>query len=115
MRQTMYLIVWRAIQWDADWKAVYDRLVARKCHVDERTRRLVGREKVIGRLAGQMTSVIFVLLKKDQELLSRLAPGVTAPEPQLYDAALHRKHRMGQYQTSKSGDKSRGEIQLSSD
>jgi transposase len=51
MRQTMYLIVWRAIQWDADWKEVYDRLIARKCHVDERTRRLVGREKVIGRRA----------------------------------------------------------------
>jgi hypothetical protein len=112
MRQTMYLIVWRAIQWDADWKEVYDRLIARKCHVDERTRRLVGREKVIGRLAGQMTSVIFVLLKKDQEMLSRLAPGATPPTPQLYDAALHRKHRMGQYQPSTSGEKLSGEIQL---
>ena len=115
MRQTMYLIVWRAIQWDADWKEVYERLVARKCHLDERTRRLVGREKVIGRLAGQMTSVIFVLLKKDQELLVHLAPGAKPPEPQLYDSALHRKHRMGQYQPSRSGAKSYGEIQLSSD
>lgn len=114
MRQTMYLIVWRAIQWDADWKEVYDRLVARKCHVDERTRRLVGREKVIGRLAGQMTSVIFVLLKKDQEVLAHLAPGATPPEPQLYDADLHRKHRMGHYQPSRSGETSCGEIQLAS-
>jgi transposase len=115
MRQTMYLIVWRAIQWDTDWKEVYDRLVARKCHVDERTRRLVGREKVIGRLAGQMTSVIFVLLKKDQELLAHLAPGATPPEPQLYDSALHRKHRLGQYQASQSGEKPRKEIQFVSD
>lgn len=112
MRQTMYLIVWRAIQWDADWKEVYERLVVRKCHVDERTHRLVGREKVIGRLAGQMTSIIFVLLKKDQELLAHLAPGATPPEPQLYDRELHRKHRMGDYQSSRSGRKSSGEIQL---
>lgn len=112
MRQTMYLIVWRAIQWDADWKEVYERLVGRKCHVDERTRRLVGREKVIGRLAGQMTSIIFVLLKKDQELLAHLAPGATPPEPQLYDRELHRKHRMGGYQPSRSEGKSSGEIQL---
>jgi transposase len=115
MRQTMYLIVWRAIQWDTDWKEVYDRLVARKCHIDERTRRLVGREKVIGRLAGQMTSVIFVLLKKDQEILAHLAPGVTPPEPQLYDSALHRKHRLGQYHSSQSGEKPRKEIQFVSD
>ena len=105
MRQTMYLMVWRAIQWDADWKEVYERLIARKCHLDERTRRLIGREKVIGRLAGQMTTVIFVLLKQDQELLAHLAPGATPPEPLFYDAALHRKHRMGQYQSSKSGEK----------
>lgn len=115
MRQTMYLIVWRAIQWDADWKEVYDRLVARKCHVDERTRRVVGREKVIGRLAGQMTAVIFVLLKKDQEILAHLAPGATPPEPQLYDSALHRKHRLGYYQSSQSGVKLRKEIQFVSD
>jgi hypothetical protein len=115
MRQIMYLIVWRAIQWDTDWKEVYDRLVARNCHVDERTRRLVGREKVIGRLAGQMTSVLFVLLKKDQEILSHLAPGATPPEPQLSDSALHRKHHMGQYQSSHAGEKPRKEIQLASD
>lgn len=114
MRQTMYLIVWRAIQWDADWKEVYERLVARKCHVDERTRRLVGREKVIGRLAGQMTAVIFVLLKKDQELLARLAPGAKPPEPQLYDAELHRKHRSGNYQPPRPGERSPGEILLAS-
>lgn len=115
MRQTMYLIVWRAIQWDADWKEVYDRLVARKCHVDERTRRLVGREKVVGRLAGQMTSVVFVLLKKDQELLAHLPSGATPPAPSLYDAALHRKHRLGHYQPSRSGEIFCGEIQLASD
>lgn len=114
MRQTMYLIVWRAIQWDADWKEVYERLIARKCHMDERTRRLIGREKVIGRLAGQMTSVVYVLLKKDQELLAHLAPGAKPPEPQLYDSHLHRKHRMGYYQPSRSGEMSQGEIQLSS-
>lgn len=114
MRQTMYLIVWRAIQWDPDWKEVYDRLIARKCHVDERTHRLVGREKVIGRLAGQMTSVIYVLLKKDEEMLTHLAPGAIPPEPQLYDSALHRKHRIGHYQSSRSGEGPQGEIQLTS-
>jgi transposase len=36
MKQTMYLIVWRAIQWDAEWKAMYEQLIARKCRSDER-------------------------------------------------------------------------------
>jgi hypothetical protein len=52
VKHTMYLIVWRAIQWDSDWKEIYERLIARKCRSDERTRRLIGREKVIGRKAG---------------------------------------------------------------
>lgn len=52
MKQTMYLVVWRAIQWDAEWKQIYERLVSSKCRYDERTRRLIGREKVIGRKAG---------------------------------------------------------------
>jgi transposase len=112
MKQTMYLIVWRAIQWDAEWKEIYERLLARKCRLDERTHRLIGREKVIGRLAGQMTSVIYALLKKDQELLSHLAPGAKPPEPALYDPTLHRQHRMGRYQSSRSGGKSRQELQL---
>ena len=98
MKQTMYLIVWRAIQWDAEWKAMYERLLARKCRFDERTHRLIGREKVIGRLAGQMTGVVYALLKKDQELLAHLMPGEQPPKPTLYDPALHRHHRLGQYQ-----------------
>jgi transposase len=31
MKQTMDLIVWRAIQGDSEWKEMYERLVARKC------------------------------------------------------------------------------------
>jgi transposase len=112
MKQTMYLIVWRAIQWDAEWKAMYERLLARKCRSDERTRRLIGREKVIGRLAGQMTGVIYTLLKQDQELLAHLAPGVEPPPPALYDPELHRQHRTGHYQPSRSGGKSPQLIQL---
>lgn len=112
MKQTMYLIVWRAIQWDTDWKEVYDRLVDHKCRTDERTRRLIGREKVIGRLAGQMLTVIYVLLKQDQEILSRLAPGATPPEPLLYDTAIHRRHRQGGYQPAKVPNHTRREIQF---
>jgi transposase len=103
MKHTMYLIVWRAIQWDADWKELYERLLDRKCRSDERTRRLIGREKVIGRLAGQMTGIIFVLLKKDQELLASLPPGTQPPEPALYDPAIHRQHREGQYRPARVG------------
>jgi hypothetical protein len=110
----MYLIVWRAIQWDAEWEAMYERLISRKCRSDERTRRLIGREKVIGRLAGQMTGVIYALLKKDQEVLSQLAPGEQPPEPELYDPELHRQHRMGQYQPRAARGKGPQLIQLPS-
>jgi transposase len=96
-KHTMYLAVWRAIQWDSEWKEIYERLLPRKCRTDERTHRLIGREKVIGRLAGQMTSVIYALLKQDHELLARTELGKQPPEPTLYDRATHREHRLGRY------------------
>jgi hypothetical protein len=108
----MYLIVWRAIQWDEGWKEMYERLISRKCRSDERTRRLIGREKVIGRLAGQMASVMYSLLKKDQELLSHLAKSSEPPEPALYDPELHRQHRLGQYQPREARGKPPQLIQL---
>lgn len=104
----MYLIVWRAIQWDSEWKEIYERLLPRKCRTDERTHRLIGREKVIGRLAGQMISVIYALLKRDHELLARTEPGKQPQEPTLYDREVHHQHRTGHYrpfqgQEEKSG------------
>jgi hypothetical protein len=27
MKWTMYLLVWRAIQWDSEWKEIYERLL----------------------------------------------------------------------------------------
>jgi hypothetical protein len=53
--------------------------------------------KVIGRIAGQMVSVIYTLLKKDQESLNKLHPGTQAPGPVLYDPEVHRRHREGHY------------------
>ena len=107
VKWAMYLIVWRAIQWDSEWKDIYERLLPRKCRTDERTHRLIGREKVIGRLAGQMTSVIYALLKRDHELLARMEPGKAPPEPMRYDREVHHQHRMGKYRSSRDrGEKS---------
>ena len=99
---TMYLVVWRAM-----WKMIYERLLPRKCRTDERTHRLIGREKVIGQIAGQMTSVIYALLKRDHELLARTEPGKEPPEPTLYDREVHHQHRIGKYRPFRErGEKS---------
>jgi transposase len=107
-KHTMYLAVWRAIQWDSEWKEIYERLLPRKCRTDERTHRLIGREKVIGRLAGQMTSVIYALLKRDHELLTQTEPRKEPPDPTLYDREVHHQHRMGQYRLSREGGEKSG-------
>ena len=108
MKHTMYLVVWRAIQWDSEWKEIYERLLPRKCRTDECTHRLIGREKVIGRLAGQMTSVIYALLKRDHELLARTEPGKVPPSPTLYDREVHHQHRMGSSRPSREQEEKSG-------
>lgn len=67
---------------------------------------------MIGRLAGQMVSVIYTLLKKDQEIVSKLAPSAKVPDPVLYDPDVHRQHRAGLYQAPSSREKSNKLLQL---
>lgn len=97
MKQTMYLVAWRAVRVEErEWAHLYHRLVPLKCAYDERKRDYVGRGKVLGRVAGQMTALIFTLLKRDQARIA-LAHGTMPPEPELYDAETHHRHRAGQY------------------
>ncbi len=102
MKKTMYLVAWTAIRTETEWAKIYERLVPLKCRYDEKLQVYKGKGTVLGRIAGQLISLIYLLLKRDYELLSHLAPGVKPPEPQLYDAAVHRKHRTGQYQVDRS-------------
>lgn len=101
MKQMMYLVVWQAIRLkESEWSQIYERLVPIKCSYNERTRQYTGRVKVMGRIAGQIISVIYALLKHDLEVVSKLPSGTKLPEPVLYDPQVHHTHRVGQYRAS---------------
>jgi hypothetical protein len=59
-----------------------------------------------------MVSMIFALLKTDQETLSKVPPGQEPPPPMLSDAQVHRRHREGTYRSLKPGTQPRKTIQL---
>jgi hypothetical protein len=96
-KQMLYMATIKAIGQDCEWARIYERLVERKCAYDERTHTYRGRLKVVGRLAGQITTMNYALLKADRERLASVPAGSPAPEPMLYDAATHRAHREGHY------------------
>jgi transposase len=100
-RWILYMAVWKAIGEDCPWAALYERLVPRKCAYDERKREYVGKTKVIGRVAGQMIKTIYMLLRRDAELLATIPPGMTPPDPMLYDVEMHRAHVAGAYVPAK--------------
>jgi transposase len=103
MKQMLFLAVFQAVRLrDNEWARLYERLVKAKCPYDERTQSYVGKTKVIGRVAGQMTEAIYALLKRDAELLSKVPTGQDAPPPLLYDPEVHRRHREGHYRPLKS-------------
>jgi len=79
---------------------------------DERLKDYRGKLRVIGRIAGQMASMIFALLKTDYETVSQLPAGQELPPPMLYDPATHRKHQEGDYRSLKPGTLPRKIIQL---
>jgi transposase len=103
MKQVMYLAVWQAIRLpNNEWAKLYERLVKTRCAFAERTPSYIGKTRVIGRVAGQMTEAIYALLKRDAELLSKVLPGQEPPPPFLYDPEVHQRHRQGQYRPLKS-------------
>lgn len=95
LKKALYLAAWNAVRMDTEWRAIYERLIPKKCQWDDRLKVYRGRNKVLGRIAGQMTAMMYVLLRRDYDLLCSLAPGEEAPEPALYDRAIHRAHRTG--------------------
>ena len=102
LKQTLDLVVANAIQRpECAWARLYARLVPRKCSYDERRQRYIGTNKVLARIAGQLVSTIYALLKRDAELLAQSAPGRLPPTPMLYDPAVHKAHREGHYRASK--------------
>jgi Transposase IS116/IS110/IS902 family len=102
MKQTMFLVVANAVQQkECEWAKLYERLVPRMCSYDERKRVYRGKLKVLVRIAGQMTEMIYALLKQDAEILSKTPPGEIPPDPILYDPELHQRHRNGQYRPLK--------------
>jgi hypothetical protein len=109
LKKMMFLVVGNAIRMDCEWAKIYERLVPLKCSYDERTHTYKGKLKVIGRIAGQIISLIYTLLKKDWEVLAATPPGKEPPAPILYDPVLHRSHREGRYRSQKPRER-RGTI-----
>jgi hypothetical protein len=97
MKKVMFLAAWKAIQTDTEWAKLYKRLVPRLCSYDDRMQVYKGKGKVLGHIIGRLITLIFALLKKDYEVVSRLVPGADPPPPTLYDPELHRQHRTGHY------------------
>ena len=77
---------------DGEWIGLYERLLPRRCASDEAAQAYQGKKRVIGRIAGQITVMVYAFLKTDQELLSQLASGEDSPAPLLYDPQVHKRH-----------------------
>ncbi len=97
MKKVMYLVAWNAIRSETEWASLYKRLVPRLCTYDERTQTYKGKGKALGHVIGRLITLVYALLKQDDEMLSHLPPGTEPPEPVLYDPDLHKRHRTGHY------------------
>ncbi|GHO60566.1 IS110 family transposase [Ktedonobacter robiniae] len=114
VKQMLYLMAVRAATLDCEWARIYRRLLPRLATYDDRIKDYRGKKKVIGRIAGQMVSMIFALLKTDQETLSRVPSGENPPPPMLYNPEVHRRHQEGSYRSLKPGTQPRKILRLPS-
>lgn len=105
LKRALFLMACNAIRTDTEWREIYNRLLPVKCIYDARTKTYKGKMKVVGRIAGQMVSMIYAFLKHDYDVLAALAPGEEAPDPILYDRTIHKAHRTGAYRSLVSSGK----------
>jgi transposase len=113
VKAMMYLVAMKAVQAPGPWADLYQRLVARGCSYDERRRDYIGKKRILGRIAGQMISLLYGLLRADEELRARAPAHEPLPEPLLYDAATHHAHQHGAYHSMKVPAQPARIIQLS--
>jgi transposase len=114
MKQLLFIVAAKATTLDCEWAKIYQRLLPRLCTYDEKAREYRGKKRVLARIAGQMTSMMYALLKTDQETLSQVPPGELPPPPMLYDREVHRKHQEGSYRSLKPNTLPRKILQLPS-
>jgi transposase len=100
-RALLYMAVCAAIREDNQFANLYQRLVPKKCSYDERKQDYVGRNRVIGTVAGRMICMIYMLLRTDAELLATVPADMEPPAPKLYDPEVHRAHARGGYVPAK--------------
>jgi transposase len=100
-RALLYLAVCNAIQEDCQFAHLHHRLVPKKCAYNERKGDYVGKNTVIGTVAGRMISMIYMLLRSDAELLATVPPDMEPPAPKLYDYEVHKAHAAGAYVPAK--------------
>jgi hypothetical protein len=103
MKRVMYLVAWNAIKGKTEWSDLYKRLVPRLCTYDEKTQTYKGKGKALGHVIGRLITLIYALLRQDDEMLSHLPLGVGPPDPILYDPELHKRHRSGHYRPVHKG------------
>jgi hypothetical protein len=104
-RALLYMAVLSAITEDCVWADLYQRLVPKKCSYDERKRDYIGKNKVIGTVAGRMIGTIYMLLKSDAELVATIPPDMKPPDPMLYGPEIHKAHVAGGYTPAKKRPK----------
>jgi transposase len=90
LKQATYMIVVNFLKdHEGHWRKKYDRLVERKCNYDGRLKKYTGTMKVIARIAGDLLASMWLLLRKDYDLLQSLEPGQEPPAPELYGEKRH--------------------------
>lgn len=95
LKSVMFFVTLQAVKQPTVWRDIYGPLVERLCPYDAKLKKRVDRMKVIIRIGNQILRLIYLLLRKDYDLLQSLPEGAPIPKPTLYDEQYHRARQTG--------------------
>jgi hypothetical protein len=88
LKRTMYLVAMTAVKREP-WRTMYRTLCKRMAVYNPKTGKWKGRMKALGHICGRLIGLMYILLRRDYNLVARTPKGKRLPPPELYCAEKH--------------------------
>lgn len=89
LKSAIYLIVFNGLKVSPAWQILYEHYCEKLCPLDERTGEYKEKRRAMTRIISGLIDMMYLLLRRDYELVTSWNAEEPLPDPELYDGKRH--------------------------